>query len=535
MAAGEPAKFRVLITDKLAQQGIDLLKADPRFEVDVRLKLAGEDLKKALQESDALIVRSETKAKADVLEGNTRLKVIARAGVGIDNVEVPVATKNGILVMNAPDSVTIAAAEQAMALMLAVARNVAQACASTKAGKWERSSFMGTELSGKTLGVIGMGRIGGEVVKRSVAFGMKVLVFDPMVNPDKVREYSAEPASLEEIYSKSDYISLHAPMTAETKGMINKDTLARMKKGVRIINCSRGGAIVEADLAEAVKSGHVAGAGLDVFDKEPTSPDNPLLQLDKVTVAPHLGASTEEAQVNVAIIIAEQVRDYLVSGAVRNAVNVPATNPEILKELGPWADLSNRMGRFLVQLFDGAPRKITIEFRGDIAKKNTGILVSSSVTGILSHAMEGRVNAVNALALAKSRGIEVSESKSSDTGDFASSITMAIEGEKGRRSAEGTVMGHREPHIVAVDGLHLDVVPDGNMIAFTNTDKPGIVGKVGTIIGNAGMNIASLHVGRIQQGKPAVAIFSVDGKVSPEVVRELGGIAELSDVRIISI
>ena len=532
---GDGAKFRVLITDKLAQQGIDLLKADPRFEVDVRLKLVGEDLKKALQESDALIIRSETKAKADVLEGNTRLKVIARAGVGIDNVEVPVATKNGILVMNAPDSVTIAAAEQAMALMLAVARNIAQASASTKAGKWEKSAFVGTELFGKTLGVIGMGRIGGEVVKRSVAFGMKVLVADPMVNPEKVREFGAEPATLEDVYAKSDYISLHAPMTPETKGMVNKDTLAKMKKGVRIINCSRGAAIVEADLAEAMKSGQVAAAGLDVFEKEPTPPDNPLLQIDKVTAAPHLGASTEEAQVNVAIMIAEQVRDYLVSGAVRNAVNVPATNPEILKELGPWIDLCDRMGRFLVQMSDGSLKRINIGFRGDIAKKNTGMMVSSVVTGIMSHAMEGRVNAVNALSLARERGIEVAETKSADTGDFASSVTIEIGAVKGIRSVEGTVIGHREPHIVAVDGLHLDVVPQGNMIAFINTDKPGIVGKVGTILGKAGMNIAGLHVGRIEQGKPAVSIFSVDGKVPAEVLKELEGLEELSHVRVVSI
>jgi len=532
---GVEKKFRVLITDKLAPAGIDLLKADSRFEVDVRLKLAGEDLKKALLESDALIVRSETKARGDVLEGNTRLKVIARAGVGIDNVEVPVATKNGILVMNAPDSVTIAAAEQAMALMLAVARNVAQACASTKGGKWERGLFMGTELFGKTLGVIGMGRIGGEVVKRSVAFGMNVIVFDPMVNPDKVREYGAEPASLDEIYRKSDYITLHAPMTPETRGMMNRETFAKMKKGVRIINCSRGGAIIEADLVEAVKSGQVAAAGLDVFEKEPTPPDNPLLALDKVTVAPHLGASTEEAQVNVAIIIAEQVRDYLCDGVVRNAVNVPSTNSEVMKEMAPWLDLADRMGRFLVQLVSGTPLRISIEYRGEIMKKSTGLLTSSAVTGMLSHAMEGRVNAVNALSLAKARGIEVAVVKSSEGHDFASLVTMSIESAKGRRSAEGTVIGRGEPHIVGVDGLHLDVVPQGSMIVFTNTDKPGIVGKVGTILGKAGINIAGLHVGRIQQGKPAVSIFSVDGAVPEGVARELGGLEELSDVRVVSI
>lgn len=528
-------KFRVLITDKLAQQGIDLLKADPNFEVDVRLKIAGEDLKKALLESDALIVRSETKARADVLEGNTRLKVIARAGVGIDNVEVPVATKNGILVMNAPDSVTIAAAEQAMALMLAVARNVAAACASTKSGKWERGHFMGTELNGKTLGVVGMGRIGGEVVKRAVAFGMKVIVSDPMVNPDKIREFGAEPATLDEIYAKSDYITLHAPMTPETKGMLNAATFAKMKKGVRIINCSRGGAIVEADLVEAVKSGQVAAAGLDVFEKEPTPPDNPLLTLDKVTVAPHLGASTEEAQVNVAIIIAEQVRDYLLHGAVRNAVNVPATSPETLRELGPYADLVRRMGSFLIQMLSGVPRRIFIEYRGDIAKRHTGLLTSSAVTGVLSHALEGRVNEVNAHSLAKERGIEVESSKSSEARDFASLVTLTVTGEAGTRSAEGTVIGKDEPHIVAVDGLHLDMVPEGTMITFQNTDKPGIVGKVGTILGKSSINIASLHVGRKAAGKPAVSIFSVDGQVPAGVVKELGALEELSNVRVVHI
>ncbi len=533
--AGGKGTFRVLVTDPVAEPGLALLRRHPAFVVEERLKIGPAELKKALAGADALIIRSETKVTADVLPSNGRLKVIGRAGVGVDNVDVEAATRAGILVMNAPEGNTIAAAEHAMALMLSAMRNVPRATASLKAGEWKRSKFTGRELFRKTLGVVGLGRIGAEVAKRAASFGMEVLGSDPLLTADRARELGAELVEVRDIIRRADVITLHAPLTPRTRHMLGAKEFAAMKKGVVIINCARGGLIDEAALASAIHAGKVASAAIDVFEQEPVAPANPLLKIDQVVVTPHLGASTEEAQVNVSTVVAEQIRDYLLSGLVRNAVNAPATAPEALSVLGPYLNLAERMGRFIVQLSEGAPRKIEIEARGELAATAGASLAAAAVKGLLSIALRERVNVVNARALAKDRGIEVAELKSPEADEFASLIRVTLTTSAERRTMDGTIIGKDEPHVVAIDGLHLDIVPQGVMITFTNVDRPGIVGRVGTILGKAKINIAGLHLGRIAIGKKAVSIFSVDNPVPADVLRDLSKFSELSEVRVVTI
>lgn len=528
-------KYTVLVADPVAEQGLKLLRAHPAFRVEVRTGLGAPELKKALAESDALIIRSETRVSADVLPANGRLKVIGRAGVGVDNVDVPAATRQGILVMNAPEGNTLAAAEHTLAMILALSRNVPRANASLRAGEWKRSKFVGHELYGEVLGIVGMGRIGAEVAKRARAFGMTVVCADPLITAERATELGVELVPLAGIFARVDILTLHAPLMPATRHLVNAATLRQMRKGAFLINCARGGLVDEGALAKSIQEGHLGGAAIDVFESEPPAASNPLLKLDQVVTTPHLGASTHEAQVNVSTVIAEQVRDYLISGLVRNAVNAPATAPEALSELAPYLGLVERMGRFLIQLTDGAPRQIALEYSGDIAKRNLAMLTAAAVKGLLSIALNERVNLVNALALAKERGIEVTESKSSLAREFSSLARMTLVTEKERRSMEGTVIGRDEPHVVAIDGLHLDIVPEGVMITFSNVDRPGIVGKVGMILGRAKINIAGLHLGRIAVGRRAVSIFSVDNAVPPKVVQELSSLKELLDVRIVTI
>ncbi len=530
-----PAAFKVLVADPVADQGLTLLRALPGFRVEVRTGLAGAELKRALADADALVIRSETRVTADVLPGNGRLKVIGRAGVGVDNVDVAAATRAGILVMNAPEGNTIAAAEHTLAMILAASRNVPRAHASLRAAEWKRAKFVGHELFGKVLGIVGMGRIGIEVAKRAKSFGMTVVCADPLMNAERAAELGVELVALPAIFPRADVLTLHAPLMAATRHLVNAATLQKMRKGAILVNCARGGLVDEAALAKAIESGHLGGAAIDVFESEPPAATNPLLRLDQVVVTPHLGASTHEAQVNVSVVIAEQIRDFLVSGLVRNAVNAPATAPEALSELGPYLGLAERMGRFLIQITDGAPRQIVVEVSGQIAKRNPAMLTAVAVKGALSIALNERVNTVNALALAKERGIEVTESKSSEAREFSSLVRMTLVTERERRSMEGTVIGKDEPHVVAIDGLHLDIVPEGVMITFANVDRPGIVGKVGTILGRAKINIAGLHLGRIAIGRRAVSIFSVDNPVAPKVLAELAHLDELMDVRVVTI
>lgn len=528
-------RIRILVSDPVHEAGVEVLRRQPEFEVVVKHKLSPEDLKKEMAETEALVVRSETKVTGEVLESAPRLRMVGRAGAGVDNIDVPVATRRGVLVANTPGGNTIAAAEHALALLLAMARNVPWAHASLTSGEWKRSKFIGHELLGKTLGLVGFGRIGREVGSRARSFGMNVIAFDPMVTPEKALEQGAELVDLSELLKRSDFISVHAALTPETRGMLGREQFAAMKKGVRIVNCARGALLSEAALVDALKEGRVAGAALDVFEKEPPDPGNPLLKMDGVIVTPHLGASTEEAQVNVSVAIAEQIRDYLLKGIVRNAVNAAAAAPEVMSEMAPYMRLAEKMGRFLVQLAHGAPSAIEIEYRGAITASDVKLATASAVKGALSVAVGDEVNAVNAMAIAKERGIGVTESKRGEGGDFVSSIVLRIKSGEGSRSVEGAIMGKDEPHVVAVDGLHLDVIPEGVMIAFDNVDTPGIVGKVGTILGKRNINIASLHMGRSAPGGRAMSVYSVDSPVLPDALKELTALAELSDVRVVTL
>ncbi len=540
MPANKPPRargpWRVLVSDPIADTGIELLRsAGPALAVEVKTGSAPDQLKRDVASADALIVRSETKVTADVIAAAPRLKVVGRAGVGVDNIDLAAATRRGILVLNAPEGNTIAAAEHAMAMLLAMARNIPAAQASLKGGEWKRSRFTGRELYGKVLGVVGLGRIGREVAKRARAFGMTVVGTDPLVGEDRARELGIELATLKALVRKADFISLHAALTPETRHLLGAPEFAAMKRGVRIVNCARGGLLDERALAAAITSGRVAGAALDVFEAEPPPKDHPLFKLDGVVVTPHLGASTEEAQTNVSRVVAEQVRDYLLHGTVRNAVNAPAAPAELLGEIGPYLDLAERMGRFLIQLTDGAPKRLELDYHGEIAKRDPAPFTASAVRGVLSHALGDRVNVINAATLARDRGIAVQERRSSEPAEFSSLIRLTIVTAGGNRTAEGSVMGKGEPHLVSVDGLHLDIVPAGAMITFTNVDRPGIVGRVGTILGRHRVNIAGLHLGRVSIGKRAVSIFSVDPPVPPAVLKELAALSELSDVRLVEV
>jgi D-3-phosphoglycerate dehydrogenase len=537
-AAGRRAgasRFRVLVTDAVAPEGLELLRRDGRFEVDVRLKLAGAELRRALAKADALMIRSETQVTRDVLGDGGRLKIIGRAGVGVDNVDVEAATRLGVLVVNAPEGNTIAAAEHTFALLLALARRVPAANASLRNGEWKRSRYIGRELYRKTLGVIGLGRIGAEVARRARSFGMTVIGADPVMTAERAAEIGAELVDMKTLLKRADIVSLHTPLTPETRHLLGAPQFAQMKKGAWVVNCARGGLVDEAALAEAIQRGRIGGAALDVFEREPPPAGHALLHLDAVVATPHLGASTEEAQVNVSLNIAEQIRDYLGSGLVRSAVNAPTTAPELRGVLEPYANLAERMGRFLIQLATGQPRRLELEVRGELAKQPVAPLTAAAVKGALSPALRERVNAVNALAIARERGLVVSESTSSEAGDFSALVRLIIETDRERRSMDGTVIGKNEPHVVAIDGLHLDIVPEGVMIVYTNVDRPGIVGKVGTILGRARINIAGLHLGRLAVGKRAVSIFSVDNPVPPSVLAELSRLAELDDVRVVTV
>ena len=520
--------FKVFITDKLSDKGVAVFKAEPDFQADVFPSLPPEELKKAIADYDAIVIRSATAITPEILEAAKKLKVVGRAGVGLDNVDIPAATRKGVIVMNTPDGNTIAAAEHTVALILSLVRNIPQAHASLKEKKWERNKFMGVELYGKTLGVIGLGRIGFEVAKRLRAFNMKVMAYDPFCSPERARQIDAELTTVEDILRQADVITLHVPKTKETAGMIGAAQLKTCKKGVRFVNVARGGIINEADLAAAVKSGHVAGAAIDVFTEEPPT-GNPLLDVDNIIVTPHLGASTEEAQVNVADVVARQIVDALRGRTIANAVNVPAVSAEAWKELKPYYELAERLGAFASQYVGGGLKGLEIQYRGDMAKQKTAALTPVILKGLLSPSLPESVNLVNAPIIAKERGISIQETTGGE-GVFSTSIVLGAETAAGRHSIEAALSGV-EARIVAIDGFRVDIRTEGTLLLFFNQDVPGMVGKVGTLLGDAGVNIASLTNGRAAKGGEALSVFSLDTAAGEEVLKKLEAIKGLRAVR----
>jgi len=524
--------FKILITDKLSDLGMEVFRKEQEIQTDEQFNKTPAELKAILPEYDAWVIRSGTTATAELIEAATKMKVIGRAGVGVDNVDLPAATKKGIIVMNTPDGNTISTSEHTIAMLMAMARQIPQAQQSLKEKKWERSKFIGCELNEKILGVVGLGRIGSNVARKAIGLGMRVLAFDPYIDPAKAKGHEFEIVTLDEIIKRSDFITVHTPLTNETKGLIGKKQIEAMKNGVRLVNCARGGIIDETALYDGLKSGKVAGAALDVFEKEPPF-DNPLLTLDSVVCVPHLGAATQEAQVNVAVVVAEQIVEALKGGRVRNAVNMPSMDPKILEELRPYLALVEKIGSFHSQLAESYIKHIHVEYNGEITKYDSKPLTLSLVKGILHKGMSESVNYVNALFMAKEKGYEISETVNNVSRDYSSLIKVTVKNEKNTHTIAGTVFGKHEYRIVSLDGNTTDFSPVGNMIWMAHQDKPGIVGKLGTILGSNQVNIAGLYVGRQEIGGNAIAMVNVDSEVPEKVMQELRQIPGIQELKFI--
>jgi D-3-phosphoglycerate dehydrogenase / 2-oxoglutarate reductase len=518
--------IRILVSDDVSDSGLQPLR-DAGFLVEKKTGLPPAKLGEELSGSAGLIVRSETRVTEALLEAADTLRVIGRAGVGVDNIDVPAATARGIVVMNAPDGNTITTAEHTIALLVALARRVPQANSSLKSGKWERKNFIGTELQGKTLGIIGLGRIGRVVASRAHALGMKIVAYDPFIASEQTRDLEIESASLDEVLARADFLTVHTPLTADTRSLIDASALAKMKSGARIINCARGGLVDEAALFEAIKSGKIAGAALDVFEQEPPPPDHPLLALDQVIVTPHLGASTTEAQEGVAFTVAEQMRDFLLTGALRGAVNLPAIDQKQLTTLQPYISLAESLGRFHAQLTNSAIREVRLVFAGELVDVDAAPVTRAFLSGLLRD-VSARVNVVNAFLIAEERGISVTTSYVRGS-NAASAIRTAVVSAAGEQAASGSVFttaeGYREGRITRINGFRIEAVPRGFMLVMHNRDVPGVIGRVGTILGDHGINISAFHLGRHERGGEAMAVIEVDGPLNDETISEIRSFA----------
>lgn len=526
--------FKVLISDALSKEAVEILEKEKEFKVDVNTKLTPEELKKVIKDYDALLVRSATKVTKDVIAAADKLKIIGRAGVGLDNVDVEAASKKGIIVVNTPAGNTISTAEHAFSMLLSLSRSIPQADASVKKGEWERKKFMGVEVYGKTLGIVGLGRIGTEVAKRALSFGMKVLAYDPFLSADRAKDLGIELVDLKTIYKNADYITVHTPLTDETKHMISDKEFALMKKSVRLVNCARGGIIDEEALVNAIEAGNVAGAAFDVFEQEPPK-NSRLSKLDKVVLTPHLGASTEEAQMNVAIDVANTVRDMLLGRGVKNAVNVPCVDPEMYKVLEPYLKLAENIGSMQAQLADGHIKKVKIKYVGDLLKYDLSPFTATIMKGMLTPILQDTVNFVNALVIAKERGITVVESKTAELQDFASLILVEVETDKVKNSIFGTLFTKVDPRIVRINDFYVDFVPEGNLLMVFNKDVPGIIGHIGTILGNNKINIASVSFGREEKGGRAVSVWNVDSDVSKKVLDEIKSSENVYELKLVKL
>ncbi len=527
--------IKVLVSDGLSPEGVEILHKEG-IVTDVHTTMSRDELISCIHEYEGLIVRSATKVDADVIEAGKRLRVIGRAGTGLDNIDLSAASKRGIVVMNTPGANTITTAEHALSMMLALSRNIPQANASMKQHKWERKKFEGVELSGKTLGIIGMGRVGSEVAKRAMkGFNMRVIAYDPYISTELAAKMEIELVELDRLFRESDYISLHAALTPDTRHLLNAKTLAQVKKGVRIINCARGEMIDEQALYEAIQSGHVAGAALDVFEEEPPPPHSPLIALENVICTPHLGASTKEAQINVSIAIAEQFVKFLKQGIPFSAANFPFIPPESASYLLPFLSLSEKLGSFVSQWSEGHMEEVQIQLTGEILKHETSSIPVAVLKGLLDPITSSNVNFVNAPIIAKERGIHVVESKISSSEDYASLITVTLKTDKKTYSVAGTILGKKELKLVRVDHLHVEADLQGYMLIHVNKDIPGMIGKIGTILGDAGINIAGMQLGREKPGGTAISILTVDDYVPEEVLARLRQIPEMQVVKLIKI
>jgi len=525
--------MRVLVCDPVAEDGIAYLRE--RAHVDVRTGLSPEELTRIIPHYDALVVRSETKVTAEVIEAGKRLQVIGRAGVGIDNIDVAAATRRGIVVVNAPTGNNIAAAEHTIGMMLALARCIPQAHASLRAGEWKRSRFMGVELRGKTLGVVGLGKIGTEVARRALGLEMAVIAYDPYLSVEHAARLGVEATGLNDLLARADFVTFHVPLTPQTRGLIGAEQLRRMKRTARLINCARGGIVDEAALLEALDSGTIAGAALDVFAQEPPPADSPLLHHDKVVVTPHLAGSTIEAQVEVALDVAEQIIAVLEGRSARYAVNAPVIPPEAMSVLGPYMELAAKLGSLATQIAEGQLRSIEVTYAGEIAELDTSPLKAMIIKGLMSPILAEEINLVNAPVIARSRGLNVMERKTAQVNNYSNLVTVQVDTDRSSHVVAGTTL-LGEPHLVRVDRYWVDVVLAGGVMLFSyHRDRPGMIGHVGTVLGSADVNISFMAVGRLAPKGEALMVIGVDDPVGPDLVEKLLAVPDIHAIRTVKI
>ncbi len=521
--------MKVLVSDNLSPKGIEILK-NAGLEVDVKVGMKPEELRALIGDYHGLVIRSATKVTPQIIDAAKNLKVVGRAGSGLDNVDIPAATRKGIVVMNTPGGNTITTAEHTIALMLALARQVPQATMSLRGGKWEKKRFTGVELFNKTLGIIGIGKIGSQVAKRAQALAMNIIAYDPYLSEDRANAIGVEKVELKELFSRSNFITIHTPITPETRNLINKETIKKMKKGVRIINCARGGIVNEKDLYDALVEGKVAGAALDVFEKEPPE-GNPLMTLENLICTPHLGAATKEAQENVAIAVAEQIVDYLINRTIRNAVNFPSIPVDQVAKLQPYINLAEKLGVLAAQIFEDAMREITIEYYGEASEVDTAAIKIAAIKGLLTPVLKEEVNFVNAPIIAKERGIEVKETKSAGAIDYQSMIKIRIKAKDKESYFAGTLSSKKDPRVIAIDDFEVEIIPEGELLFIFNIDKPGVIGNIGTILGKHNINIARMQFGREAPGGRAISVVTIDTPATLPIIEEIKGLPNILSVK----
>ncbi len=527
--------MKVLISDNLAPVGEKILR-DAGLEVDVKTGLPPEELKAIIPEYDGLVIRSATKVREDIIEAATRLKVVGRAGIGLDNVDIPAASEKGIVVMNAPDGNATTAAEHAIAMMMSLARNIPQATASMKAGKWEKKKFMGREVTGKTLGIVGIGRIGSIVCNRAQGLQMKVIAYDPFMPEDLVEKLGVELVDLNELARRADFITVHTPLTKDTRHLLSTEFFSNMKPDAMFIDCARGGVLDENALYAALSEGRIAGAALDVFEKEPTTlEDTPLLGLNNFICTPHLGASTSEAQENVAVAIAEQVAAYLLKGAVRNAVNVPSVSDDVLAKIGPYIRLGEMLGSMHMQIARGSVEEVNIEFSGDLAEQETGPVTVAFLKGLFTPILQDAVNFVNAPLIAKERGIRVVESKTQQAADFTNLLRITVKTNQGDNMLAGTVFGRKEPRLVRLNSFRLEALPAGPMLLVYNKNVPGVIGALGTTLGENGVNISRMTVGRQDASNQNIILLNTDTLVNKDLLTKVMELENIDDAMVLEL
>ncbi|MBM4284802.1 MAG: phosphoglycerate dehydrogenase [Deltaproteobacteria bacterium] len=513
--------MKVLISDNLHADGIAILEGHPNIEVAARSGMSPEELKEAIKDADALIIRSATKVTPELIASAPRLKVVGRAGTGLDNVDIPAASKRGIVVMNTPGGNTITTAEHALSLMMALARNVPQAAHSMREGKWEKKKFQGTELFNKTLGIIGLGRIGSVVAERAIGLRMRVIAYDPFIIREAAMAMGVELVSMDELFARSDFITIHTPKTKETAKFLNREAFQKMKPGVRLINCARGGLIDDEALMEALKDGKVAAAALDVFESEPPPAEFPLRQFPNVICTPHLGASTDEAQANVAVAIAEQVLEFLVYGTIKNAVNAPSLTQEAMVKLKPYLTLVEALGSIQSQMAEGAISSVSVAYIGEVSNLDTKPLTHALLKGMLFPIVGDEVNYVNAPAMAASRGIHLSEESIASAEDFTTLIRVTVRAGKEENVVSGTIFGKYEPRLVRINKFRLEAIPEGHLLFIYNTDRPGVIGAIGTTIGRHNINIARMTVGQEKERGQNIILLTTDTPVTPECLKDV--------------